>query len=311
MSLDSSSEILFPPRLKKAYSNFILLEENSYYKVYEATLKQNNQIHTIRVLDADSCSVMRDYNAAVTLFLQEILYLCVRIKSKDSIIIENFEYFEGNIAFVMRHAKPLEALISADQTKPAIDLERMLKDLIFDIEFLSSKLQRDDIKVNPKSVWQVSKQYFIADWGASKHSNAHPSYMETLTKTFTSGLGVQSIHDQFLNYIPPEYIKSEFKSFGHDGAVPCSEELYSLGLLLLTAGGVEEQMWKELPKTHELDKYEGMLKGLLEKMNGGREVLNITAKLLQQNPLKRATMENLLTDYCKRIILTDDGNGLE
>src|SRR5689334_4024712 len=85
-----------PMKFKLLYSDFELVSQTSYYKVFKVKSKKRSDINTkekkiaIRVLDLESQFVEQDYDAAATLFLQELFHLCARVNDRDAFLIEDF-----------------------------------------------------------------------------------------------------------------------------------------------------------------------------------------------------------------------------
>lgn len=257
---------LLPPKIKLAYKDFTLISESVTQKVFEATCATTGQRHTIRLLDAESEIVKKDHNAAVTLFLQEILYLCSKIEDKTALIIERFEIHEHTIGFVMKPFYPLRLELSKqeERTKLQNDTEQIMKNLLADVKFLHTKMNSPDIALSLDNVFhlQNGNSFFIGDWGSALiRAEEEKSNKEV----------------------------NEPSSKGNPLAV---QEIYDLGLLLLEINGVKRQELEDLPKIKNEGMYHGALEFLAKTLNPESKQ-KLVKSMLTKEMANRAKLDEL------------------
>lgn len=232
------SEGLLPPKIKLTYSDFELVSETSYYKVYEAKNLTNGQKHAIRVLDTESPFVQKNHNLAATLFMQEALRLSLRLPRPDLVVLENFEIHEDKIAFVM---KPYNSILNEPVTgdgKLNIDAEKLLKDCLAEINFLYAKMKLGSLSLDVKNICKAkdTNTYFLTDWASAKRLEPKE---ETSTIMISQDLQVPSI---------------------------AAKDVYMLALVLLELNGAKRRECKELLKIENQDKYDVLLNNVVKKV---------------------------------------------
>jgi len=134
-----------PPKLKFTYGDFKPISETSSYKVFEAKPRNSTQKHMIRILDNTKEFVNKNYDNVATLFIQELLRL--QYVQPDSILINTFEISENGkqIAYATLPYVPLS--FQLDDTQQVMNpkdpkvIDKLLKDVLSDIEFLWKDLQ--------------------------------------------------------------------------------------------------------------------------------------------------------------------------
>ena len=172
-SLPSPKLISLPPGLLQTYTNFVERKEDPksrYYKLYDATSIKDNLTYTIRVLDVESEFVKADRDRAITLFLQEIFYLCAKIGEAEAFKIEDFIFSEGRLAFVLPcKTISLREMIKKGQcSSKKFDVEKLLKKVISELDFLESSLKLKYIDIVPEKIYCWRDKFFPLDWATAQ-----------------------------------------------------------------------------------------------------------------------------------------------
>lgn len=275
MSLNTEkfNDTLFPPRIKLTYSDFELISETSYYKVYDAKNLANGQKHTIRVLDTESPFVTKNHNLAATLFMQEAMRLCLRLPRPDFVIVENFEIYEDKIAFVMKPYTSLQNEPLAEHGKPNVDAEKLLKDCLAEINFLYVKMKLGNLSLDLKNICRPreSSTFFLTDWASAKRLEA-PKDMSMLV-------------------IPPEI------------QVPsiAAKDVFMLGLVLLELNGAKRKECKELLRIENQDKYDALLDNIVKKVKSDW-LQKAIHKMLQRDSGARLRFDEIRERYGKKCL---------
>lgn len=243
---------IMPPRLISLYSDFHLLFEASYYKVYSAKTVSTKERHAIRALDINSEIYKQDPTGTTTLFLQEILRFCINVDNKDFVIINRFEMSKELIAFV---TKPYDTIDAYDNKQEPLDIEKMLTDLSADIDFLSYKMGFTPLPFQKKNIYYLHDidQFLFGDWGEA------PRKKSSSTLASLSNLDV------------PNSASSSVSN----------PALYRLGLMGLEMSGITFQEWEFLPKIKDPDLYKGELGALLTKLEWLKQPESVQ-KLIQR-----------------------------
>ena len=156
------------PKIKLAYADTKLVSETEYCQTFDAISRTDNQKHTIRALNVTSEFYKENPNLAVTLFLQELLYLCT--KFPDAVMIESLESTErGQFACAIKHCQSLKQLMEKDKfdVTKEVDCDQLLKNVLSDVKFLLTKLKISyTLSIELQSIYQISETrcYFLSDW---------------------------------------------------------------------------------------------------------------------------------------------------
>lgn len=156
-----------PPKIKLLYTDFKLVSQAHYFKIFSALSKANSQPFTIRALDFYSDFYKSNPNLAATIFIQELLRLSTLHPS--TIIIEDFEINDKAIAFVTTSYIPLNFVVKEEKGRQQIDIENLIKDVMTDLSFLVSQLKLNstsNIHIGWDNIYQMSdsKGYILGDW---------------------------------------------------------------------------------------------------------------------------------------------------
>ena len=128
-----------PQKILAKYMPVNLCWQTEYFKVYEARSRDNvAQEFFIRILKANPEHCSRNYDLAATLFIQELLYLSPRLFGEEALIIQDFQIENNVIGCVMKPYQQLREL--KEENKADIDLEKLVKAITADLDFLSDKM---------------------------------------------------------------------------------------------------------------------------------------------------------------------------
>lgn len=230
---------LFTPNIKATYSDFQLISEATTFKVFQAKSKDSFQFHTIRVLDIESKDVKQNRDNAVTLFLQEVLRVC--ITQPELVIIEEFEISEEKIAFVTKPyttlqnlAKEANKVKELQLLKAQINVERLLKNASSDLDFLLNKMRLESISMELINIYQNKETgaYFLADW--NKFTSKAPTFQRLSSAIETK--------------------RQAQKNF--------SQEVSKLGSMLLVLHGVDPKYLKALVEANKSTELNNVIDGL-------------------------------------------------
>ncbi len=133
------------PQVCLAYSDFRFIEESEYYRTFEVISKIGNEVHTIRVLNVDSSFYKADLSLASTLFVEELLRLC--ITASQAALIGTFEINGNKISYAIQHCQTLQHLLDKTINPKDINIEFLLTDVLSDVSFLLSMLKLSN-KIN-------------------------------------------------------------------------------------------------------------------------------------------------------------------
>lgn len=244
---DEISKALIPPKCRAAFSNFKKVSETNYYFVYEAISLVGGQRYNIWLLNTKSSFFSQNRDRASTLFIQEVLYLSS--KNPQSVVIEHCEVSVNKIAFVTKPTHNLsEKLI--EESSSSIDICKMLKDLITDLNFLYSHMKLHDLSIRKEKIRFLEGQntFFISDW--------------------SQALSIQDT--------------DEGNDLGVQNSETTANDLYTLGLIALELKGIGAQVWNDLLETQEIIPYNSLLDNIIRRIEP--DALQILLrKLLQKD----------------------------
>lgn len=281
------------PKIRSAYFDFELISETSYYKIYEAKSAANKATtYTIRALDPSSQFVKRDRDAAMTLFIQEALHLCLQAGSLETVMIEDFEIDGAAAVFVMKqNYYPLQGALNASTVrKHTMNIEKLLKDLVGDINFMYKRMKTTDLKLNLNRVFCIPERnsFFYGDWAAAKpvSRNAHEGI--DLNSTVALDPSIQTLR-------------------------VAAKEVYVLGLIALEAGGVKRKEWEGLFKVKDAELYNAELGSILKKLEWAKTpepVIKMLKVALKKESSELMRLEELFQNEgtCFIIILVAGNN---
>ena len=226
---------LLTDNIKNSYSDVKLVSETPLYHLYEGKSKYAPfPSHTIRAFNFNADFAKKNYDAAATLFIKELLHL-VSIDPK-CVLINSFEINDRKMTFsalsyapVSYQIQKIQDSITNEESKEGMKpnefsdikcIENMISDLLVDVEFLSKEMKITDCSniLVPKSIYKFreSGAYFVGDWLTALTSDD-----QLLTQT-----GTTSNQSSSLPRIP--------------------KEMLSLGLSILELNGAQPELIKEL-----------------------------------------------------------------
>ena len=172
MLSENENRFSIPPKTKLTYENFKLITETASSKIFEARSRNSGERHTIRVLDSTKDFVSNNFDGALTLFIQELLHL--QNRCPGSVLINTLEINtdQQQVACAIHPCGLLSLQLDEIQEftnlkNPKV-IERLLNDVMSDVEFLWRDLQMRNVKavVNPENIYYLKKNgiFFLGDW---------------------------------------------------------------------------------------------------------------------------------------------------
>jgi len=160
-----------PSKILQNHRDFVEKKDihgQCYYKSFEATCVHDNLRYIIRVLDTGSDFVNANRENIITLFLQEILYLCVKIEDREALKIEDFTFSDRHIAFVLPHATSSLKDVYTHSKSEIKDVEKVLANIISELEFMKRKLKLTFPNIVSEKIFSLNGELFLADWAAGQ-----------------------------------------------------------------------------------------------------------------------------------------------
>lgn len=291
----SSSVPPLPSLIKSRFKDFTLLTDqnnisNSLYLLYSAVSISDGQPRTIRILNHASDLYPKNRSLAITLYLQELFYLCARFgsflseagtygKTKQDISID-FEEFaaEGDcFAFVMKETHSLAKILSNQQQKAEIDTEQMLKEVYASLNFIKSRFKVTSVFLTPESIYTI-KDGTGTDGKSTNYKYYIPGWCSKVEGTPA-------------RYSAPEMIAGQAITNTQDAST--AAEIYALGLIGLETAGIEYKTWKVLPYHEDQDTYDPVLEIIsqkLKKLSGeqpNHSLSHLITAMLKRDPMLR------------------------
>lgn len=157
-----------PFQLKEAYEKFEIIEHTGYYSILSAKSLADGQEYTIRVLDRNSKLYTQDSNQAITLFLQEMFHLGMRL---GTAVLEALKFQDGSLAFV---TKPDYSFFQKDTKNFTLSLDKVLQDIRNDLALLEEKLKFPPFCLDPKLIrcHKDCGNFVITDWSQALQINS-------------------------------------------------------------------------------------------------------------------------------------------
>ena len=242
----------FPPKMALNYADIKFLYATDYCKTFEAVSKINNERHTIRLLNKDSAFYKNNPNLAATLFIQELLRLCVT--SPTAVFIESFECRDNCFAYALKHCQSLRQL-QENKSETEFNVEKIIAEVLSDTSFLLSTLKLSNkIEIDLQSIYYINAtdSYFLGDWGTNIRGNSKPNLINT----------------------------ADAHQIGAD-------EIYSLGMNIFELQGISKKELKEFEALSNNYMYDAALDAILAVVNLPQESTIKLKRMLQRSLYKR------------------------
>lgn len=191
---------LLPKTIKDTFQNLVQITEEqlvrfSNHLVYSATHTGNNQPYTILLFNHKSAIFETNRDLALTLYLQEIFFLCSRfgehtginqLAAGDKTIaatshvespfldFKNFAVEGDNIAFVMKYTQSFKNLMSSSQEGQTrvFDIEKMIEDVYASVKYINTRFGVSHIDIRSESLYaftgKQSIEYYPTNWLSTK-----------------------------------------------------------------------------------------------------------------------------------------------
>ena len=339
MDTVSSGWERFPSNVVNRFKNFKLLCDQkdiptSVFLTYSATSINDGQSYTIRVLNHESLSYKKNRNQALTLYFQELFYLCARFgtftcEKENSLEIcdskreyshvldlKNFAVEGENIAFVMKETQSLKSVLSNEENKSKIDVERLIKDVLASLSYINSNFTAPYISLTLENIYAVQDvalsgqpgfKYYIASWAAeipSEFSREDLKLDEEITKVQRE-LAKKGL---LTRYAAPEIVLEQEDDEEEDRRLQSylASEIYSLGLVALEVAGIDYKTWKFLPHQEDSEIYGSVLETIVQRVKKLKSVNhrnyrwlgNLFAAMLKKDSNERiAETTRVLKDF--------------
>ena len=264
-------KIEITPKIKSTHSDFKLLEVSSYCKTYKAKLRETDEFQIIRVLNTTSELYAQDPNTVSTIFLQQMLHLCLR--DRELLLIEHTNFHDGRLAYVTKLCEPLSSVLESQAEDPLvnINIEKLIEGLAKDLNFLHEKLRIGELNLTLDKIHRVcgSEEVFLSDW---------LDISEPKTK-------------------PEKEIDQSVAPY--DSHMITANELFNIGKLILQMTGIDTEEVSDLPKIKSAPVYNSVLDSVM-KMFAGRgqpeSVRKAVNKMLQKDIAARGNFNDYLRE---------------
>ena len=245
------SQIPLSPKLKLLYKDIKLVYQAEYYHIYEAIAQNTQEVCSIRILDLESEFYKHNPSLASTLFIQELLRIC--IKYPDSVLPEHFEINNHVFSFITKKCCPL----AEKNDDKAIDIEKMIRRICSDMNFLIYQMKlADAISIDLENLYLIDKQgYLLSDWS------------RFLTK---KSKGIKS--NDALRIQPGS---SEI------------DEVYLLGMRAPQLNGISKDNLEPLASIKIPKMHNAAIDSVMEGLNQPEHVKKILRKMLDKDPRTR------------------------
>lgn len=165
LSENDRKPFFVPPKIFQTYTDFQQTSETASYKVFEATTIKTHEKHTIRILDPTNGLVANNFDLMATLFIQELLHL--QNRCPGSVLINTLEISTDRkqIACAVRQLDKIQELTDLKNPKT---IEKLLNDVLSDVEFLWKDLQMRNIAsiIEPENIYLMKDKgdFFLGNW---------------------------------------------------------------------------------------------------------------------------------------------------
>lgn len=248
------------PHLSFNYTDFELHNaKDSYYRVFQARNRNTQEIHTIRVLNCENQFVRNDFDRAASLFIQELLHLCLSHPTLP--IIKSFEIHERKIAFATKlcHSIGNIETTPTGNEQQKLDIEKMLVNVLSDLNFLRRELllSQSCKEIDSQSIYlnAETNEYFLGNWH-------------------------QILYRQSDN---PPVVAGNF-----------AEEMYALGAIALEKNGLPREELDAIRSIPTIKTHNAAIRGLVMDIeNLDEKAKNLLIKILNKEAKERPKLEDL------------------
>lgn len=238
--MNVSYEEYLPPKVFSSYSEIELVTTTTSYYLFEGKSRSDNKFYNIRALHYNSKLAQEDPQAAITLFIQELLFLSKA--HPDSVIIEDFQITGKKVACVTKSCYSLDTL----KKEPAIDIKKLIKDVLSETEFLLSKLGTPPprVSLNKQRIFKIAGEevFFVGDWGFNYENG-------TLKK---DSFGLEAVHE--------------------------------LGWTALEVTGIDSATLQKLKAIDDIDIHNNAIDGMIMKLDLPQHVKQTLRRMLDKVP---------------------------
>lgn len=302
----------------------------SSYVVLHAISFADEQPYTILLFNLHSKICAKNRDLALTLYLQEIFFLCARFGEyigKDQLKLnddnenpgnfmldfQNFTVEGDKIAFAMKQAHSLLELMEQNKESAKstiVDIEDMIEDMYASIHYANTRFGISNIDIRPETVFAISihteesdqqiNEYFITNWASGARKDAELINQSVLSLREREKIlrFIKLKHDEedprqkFA--VPQSFQNPTLKS-------DTSADIYAMGLLGLELLGIQHKTWKSLLASEDPEMYDLVLNKIMQNLT------KILEQELAQGELNEAsqTRINEITTILSTLLKTE------
>ena len=198
-----------------------------------------------------------------------MMYLCTMIGDPESVLIEDFEIHDDRIAFVTLPLYSLRhELLHCEENENPVDIERMMRDVLRDVNYLTEKMKISHVDVSLKSIYKVSEKdgFAVGDWASKTPFGERINSLDSLPE----------------NEAPVK--------------VTNAEEVYNLGLVVLETFGCKYHDIEDLVEINDIESYKKTLEDMIARLECSELTKISVRKMLEKDVGTRARVTELMED---------------
>lgn len=186
--MEIQENCVIPKKLALASTELKFCSQIGKFYTFNSVSKSDHKRLTIKVLDTNKCGSKAQINMNATAYCQETLQLCCTHPKRVS--IASFQVNDSKFGFSMQRYSTMKQKIKGNEEgniseeaqndktpDQSIDTEKMLKDLIENVQSISKTFSVDD----PKSLFQLENicsfdectTFFLSNWTKFVKSSTH------------------------------------------------------------------------------------------------------------------------------------------
>ena len=159
------SESPLTPNMKLAYKDVKLASESEICLTFDAVSKFDGKTYSLKALNTHSEFYQQNPNIASTLFVQEMIRLC--IAHPQAVLQKDFEISGKKIAYAMHHTTPIMKYTQKTNPLKYINLPQMICDVLADVKYLLSTLELSNtINSGLQDFYHIRglDKYYVGNW---------------------------------------------------------------------------------------------------------------------------------------------------
>ena len=254
-----------PPKIKQNYSLLEELPSSGHFKEYKVRSLKNHMLYNLRIISLKSTAPKDDKeNTPVTTFIKELVRFCMLQPSE--IILEDIEEGNGVIAYVK---KPSHSLKSEGKDAAALDIKKVINDVLTDVNFLQNRMQLGPIPVKLANIFQSeSNTYYIDYWRATTESSKPQS---TDSQIGSLKIGVSDLSSAKLE-----------------------AQIYQLGLAMIQIKSEDPTYLERCSQIIDSKIHDTAFRGILSSLDYSKDTKDLLREMVQRDPKNRIKLEQLI-----------------